>query len=163
MSDDKIHTWDQFKSEAAQFRETAFPLSPVLFRGQTDANWDLQTTLERSGHDETVAEYYRLIFRVKTEVEITTRTEWDDNPSIFDLDALSRDYDGFSRALANLPHYAYMAYLRHHGFPSPLLDWSRSPFVAAYFAFRADIDSERNVAMYAYADRTTSIKTSSRN
>jgi hypothetical protein len=158
---DKIHTWDQFKSEAARFRETAFPLSPVLFRGQTDANWDLQTTLERSGHDETVAEYYRLIFRVKTEVEITTRTEWDDNPSVFDLDGLSRDYDGFSRALANLPHYAYMAYLRHHGFPSPLLDWSRSPFVAAYFAFRADIDPEQHIAIFAYTDRTSSIKTSS--
>jgi hypothetical protein len=154
-------TWDQFKTEAAQIRQAAFSLSPILFRGQSDANWDLETTLERSGHDEYVANYYRLMLRIKTEVEIVTGTKWDHEPSVTEIENLSRDYDGFSLALANLPHYAYMAYLRHHGFPCPLLDWSRSPYVAAYFAFRADIDSARNVAIYAYTDRTTSFKTSS--
>jgi hypothetical protein len=161
MITERILTWEEFKNESAQIRETAFPLSPILFRWQTDAAWDLQTTLERSGHDESVAKYYHLMLRIKTEVEIATGTKWDNNPSVSEIETLSRDYDGFSRALANLPHYAYMAYLRHHGFPCPLLDWSRSPFVAAYFAFRADINPEQTVAIYAYADRTTSIKTSS--
>jgi hypothetical protein len=158
---EQIFTWEEFKTEAARIRETAFPLSPILFRGQADAAWALQTTLERSGHDETVASYYRLMLRIKSEVEIATRTKWDDLPSATELETLSRDYDGFSRALANMPHYAYMAYLRHHGFPCPLLDWSRSPFVAAFFAFRADVGSDQMVAIYAYADRTSSMKLSS--
>ena len=50
--------------------------------------------------------------------------------------------------------YRYMAYLRHLGFPSPLLDWSRSPFVAAFFAFRDDPPSGRpeKRRIYAYCE-----------
>jgi hypothetical protein len=161
VSKEQIYTWEEFKSESTKLRGNAFELSPILFRGQRNAAWDLNTTLERSGHGETVAEYYHLMLRIKTEVEITTKTKWEDSPSITELETLSRNYDDFSRALVNLPHYAYMAYLRHHGFPSPLLDWSRSPFIAAYFAFREDLDSVQNVAIYAYTDRTSPFKTSS--
>jgi hypothetical protein len=41
-----------------------------------------------------------------------------------------------------------MAYLRHHGFPSPLLDWTASPFVAAFFAFRSASRAADRVAIF---------------
>lgn len=63
----------------------------------------------------------------------------------------TRDYDAFSIKLwsGQCPAYAYMAYLRHHGFPSPLLDWTRSPYVAAFFAFnKAPQASDGRISIY---------------
>ena len=49
--------------------------------------------------------------------------------------------------------YEFMIYLRHHGFPSPLLDWTRSPYVAAFFAFRQrPVNSDDGVAVFSYLE-----------
>ena len=45
-----------------------------------------------------------------------------------------------------------MDYLRHHSFPSLLLDWTASPYVAAYFAFKAIAPEVERVAIYAYLE-----------
>jgi len=50
------------------------------------------------------------------------------------------------------PAYSYLAHLRHNGFPSPLLDWTQSPYVAAYFAFARPQGEQ--VALYVYCEQT---------
>jgi hypothetical protein len=156
----KVWTWEEFKNEVGEMRSKASH-APVLFRGQEHASWSLDTTLERSGHGESVAGYYKLVLRIRSEIETATGKAWPESPQFPELDDMVRSYDGFSLAMVNLPHYRYLAHLRHHGFPSPLLDWSESPFVAAYFAFRSGETVDREVAIYAYLDRIGSFKTTS--
>lgn len=135
-------TWEELEVRVRESRpnkEDVQHSSPnVLFRGHSCSRWGLDTTLERYGKGAlSFADYYRVISKIRPAIGSLTEKAWA-LPPYPEIEALSRDYDGFSVALTggNLPGYEYMAYLRHHGFPSPLLDWTQSLYVAAYFAFR---------------------------
>jgi hypothetical protein len=137
-------------------------LSGVWFRGVSDANWNLETTLERrNAKSFSVAEYYELARRIKPEVEAFTKAKWD-------VPDWCEPENNFARHFSTMPAFGYIAHLRHHGFPSPLLDWSRSPYVAAYFAFaragQADMpccqprNGESRIAIYVFSETPNNYK-----
>jgi hypothetical protein len=128
--------------------------SQLLFRGQSDSEWDLSTTLERYVGEMSIVNYYRLVARVRFEIQNYSNKEWN-VPDIPEILQWSRNYDEFSSD--QLPAYSYLVHLRHHGFPSPLLDWSDSPYVAAYFALAKKSGSAK-AAIFIYADRIGLVK-----
>lgn len=159
--------WEEFELKVRDLREIHTSrriFSPLLFRGQGDADWPLLTTLERRKKDMLFRDYYSVISRIKSPIEAYTKERWDigDVGSVMQL---LEDYDSLHLELINrnFPAQQYMVYLRHHGFPSPLLDWTRSPYIAAYFAFRSEQEPVKGeVAIYCFLDAAENSKRYSR-
>lgn len=157
MNETTVESWEVCKAKFKEIEEVrnklfdqhATYISRLLYRGQANAEWPLITTLERyAGGDLSVDNYYRKVSATKTQIETVTEKTWD-IPTFPEFRKLATA-DMFMKK--KLPGYEYMIYLRHHGFPSPLLDWTRSPFVASYFAFQNIPTATDHVAIYAYLE-----------
>lgn len=117
----------------------------VIYRGQRSTSWPLVSSLHRTT-------LVGSAFDLKGYADVIV-------PRIHDALATS---PGRSWDLKNEPG-EFLAFLQRHGFPTPLLEWTPSPYVAAFFAFEA-VDrfhpQHEAVAIFAFnrRDWSSSIK-----
>jgi hypothetical protein len=171
MREVDVDSWEKFEEEISKLREAPrHGNEPLLFRGHSNSEFRLTTTLERAGlSDITFSRYYYLISAVKPAVETITDIDWEVPSWTFDLASEFDDFETFSgkvegSILRRFPSgavYRYMMYLRHHGFPSPLLDWSYSPYVAAFFAFQNPGEGVEKRSIYAFCKADWPLQSSS--
>ena len=125
---DHSFTWPQFKEWASNL---ALPDCPFIFRGHERVAYRLKTSLHRTGRRDLI------------------RYDEEDLPS---LAAYVSGANGRTYRLNDFHDYnALLSLAQHHGYPTPLLDWTESPYIAAYFALRnAKSNHDEKCRVYAF-------------
>ncbi|MGP0565381.1 MULTISPECIES: FRG domain-containing protein [unclassified Nitrospina] len=150
----ELESWEEFEQAIEEEhnaitelkKDNPLHFSDLLFRGHADANWKLSTTLERFSKDKGLPpiwfweEYFNVLRRILPAVSSLASQEYE-LPMDFKVNPINPFPLG----------YELMIYARHHGFPSPMLDWTRSPYVAAFFAFSSITDSS-HVAIFSFRE-----------
>jgi FRG domain len=154
----RVGSWEEFQQYATTFEDpTRKPWDEVWFRGQSDAKWPLETTLERRFKKTwAVADYLNRIAEIQPAVETFTGAQFS-LPNRSDLEQFCRQDKQFEFEQSLRGCATYLSHLRHGAFPSPLLDWTLSPYVAAYFAFH-NATHDGDVAINAYREWAANIK-----
>lgn len=103
------NSWTEYKNFVDNLSEN------WAFRGQADAIWGLQNAIERTDF---------IHFHKNIEAEF-----------LAEFQRGARNYLSKDQIPGHI--IEWLALMQHHGAPTRLLDFTKSPFIAAYFAFEA--------------------------
>jgi hypothetical protein len=121
-----VRTWEEFQD----FVRNSSEATGWIYRGQ-QKNWPLRTGFFRTTRRDLRRYMNEDIPRLHQVLSSRTKHFFD----------LRNDHE----------MGAFLNLAQHHGFPTPLLDWSRSPYVGAYFAYK-DVpnDELESIRIYAF-------------
>jgi hypothetical protein len=105
-----LKNWEGYKTYVSELEVKRY-----LFRGQNKP-WRLRTSFHRSGRADLMRFWHE--DRQVLHRHLSARTN-----HVFNLDNPSENG-------------AFFNLIQHHGYPTPLLDWTYSPYIAAFFAYR---------------------------
>ncbi|CAH0316969.1 hypothetical protein SRABI118_05060 [Massilia sp. Bi118] len=117
----KLNSWNAFKIWAGEQRQNG---QFENFRGHGSNNFLLSSTLHRAGRSRLERFCYETMPTFRGLAE-----------AILDIRFAPNDAEDFSVVLG---------LAQHHGLPTPLLDWTASPYVAAFFAFSDALENRQN-------------------
>jgi hypothetical protein len=123
-------TWNEFQKWIAPFGDQ------WCFRGEKDAKWTLISSFDRNSIATFTVQH--------GDIQITSNeklNEEDDERRLL-LD-FQRGAGHFHSSLPTLDETVdWLALMQHFGAPTRLVDWSRSPYVALYFALEESFDDD---------------------
>ncbi|ANE50606.1 FRG domain-containing protein [Flavisolibacter tropicus] len=119
----RLNTW-------ADFKQTVDGLSDNwAYRGQANADWHLENAIERT-------DFIKLYKGIEADF-------------LAEFQRGARNYLQKDQTPEHL--IEWLALMQHHGAPTRLLDFSRSPFIAAYFAFELSLPHiDRYLSIWAF-------------
>lgn len=136
-----LHSWEELKRDlvALLFDDRPFRSGQYLYRGCGDAAWTLMSSFDRQfgflPGDKRMAIWNALLREFRESCA---------------EHGVAREIIADDKAL--------LAFAQHHGLPTRLLDWSLSPYVAAFFAFRQALKSPHatgHVALWVLDTRSS--------
>ena len=119
-SEMKLNNWKEFINFINRLTEN------WCYRGQSNASWDLKTSLERTD-----------FFRMHEYIESLFLTDYKRG---------ARNYLSEKEIPENL--LEWLALMQHHGAPTRLLDFTKSPYIATYFAFENAEIKDNSIAIW---------------
>ncbi len=134
----KPNTWQELKDWY-----WALSMGGWVFRGQRDARWDITSSLERA-----IPASLRGDSNDKKNQALIGKFLEDSELPLFDR--FSERLDQYVGAEAGADSIlGKLALMQHHGVPTRLIDFTKSPYVATFFAVEDATDLDGNCALWA--------------